>query len=106
MEIEQILKRLAWAREQAGLTQGQAGKLVGLKTAGFSDMERGDSPLTVERFLQLCKVYDVSPVWALTGVNPAFNAQEVAEALQRTKVSIEDFQSIMSTLESSAGLER
>lgn len=76
-----ILARLAYARKQAGLTQAQAGKLIGLSTSGFCDIEVGRNPLTMDRFLELCALYSVNEVWALTGVNPDFDPQWVIEKL-------------------------
>lgn len=79
--VSAVLQRLAHARKQAGLTQAQAGKLIGLSTSGFCDVEVGRNPLTLERFFELCDLYDVNETWALTGVNPDFDPQQVIEKL-------------------------
>ena len=100
--MDEILKRLAEAREQAGLTQAQAGKLIGLSTSGFCDMEKGRSPLTVERMLELCTLYGINSVWALTGVNPFFSAEKTAEMLTKLDATRGEITRIMRILESTA----
>lgn len=79
--LADVLKRLKQAREQAGLTQAQASKLIGLSTSGFCDIEVGRNPLTMARFLELCNLYDISEVWALTGINPDFDPQPIVEMM-------------------------
>ena len=68
-EMEDILERLRLAREQAGLSQGQVAKLLGMESpATISHYESGLRGLHVEMLLKLCEIYDVAPVWVMTGV--------------------------------------
>jgi transcriptional regulator with XRE-family HTH domain len=78
-QIDGIKRRLILARQRAGLSQTQAARLVGFKAASsLSPYEIYDNTVPDLRlFLKLCVVYGVSPVWALTGVNPDFDASEI-----------------------------
>lgn len=74
--IGQIMNRLSLARKRAGLSLAQAAPLVGLKGASsLSPYETGDYVPTLTLFLRMCEIYQVSPVWALLGVNPAFDME-------------------------------
>lgn len=94
-QVNEILERLAHARKHAGLTQSQAGKLIGLSTSGFCDMETGRCTMTLDRFLQLCELFDVDEVWVLTGTNPMFDPQPIINKLGEAH---EDLASILETL--------
>lgn len=98
--MEQVLERLVKARKQAGLSQGQAGQMIGMSASGFCDIEKGRNPLTVERLLVLCEKYEVSETWVLTGTNPNFKADKMLKLIQKTAVAFEDVQSILELLES------
>jgi transcriptional regulator with XRE-family HTH domain len=96
--MDEIMKRLVLARKRAGLSQGQAAKLVGLDFAFvIEEYEAGQGDLTLSRFLKLCDIYGVSPVWALTGVNPDFDAASVLEVMGRVT---EDSAAILDILSS------
>ncbi len=80
-QIAGIKERLILARKRAGLSQGQAAQMVGLGAASsLAQHEVGRSVPTLTLFLRLCEVYGVSPIWALTGVNPEFDATEILRA--------------------------
>lgn len=100
--IEDILKRLAKARELAGLSQGQVAHLLGMESAAtISHYESGLRKLTVIMLLRLCEAYDVSVIWIMTGTNPDFDPTPIMEAASRLKMSAEDFDKIMDMLEMS-----
>jgi transcriptional regulator with XRE-family HTH domain len=82
MSIKEILERLKTARERAGLSCSQANKLIDLPPAYLGLIESGSLALEMETFLKLCEIYDISEVWALTGVNPDFDPASVVEAAQ------------------------
>lgn len=83
MEVLAIRTRLVEARKRAGLSQGQVAVMLGLGGASsFTGYETGKTPLTLNHFLDLCSIYGISPVWALTGINPDFDANEVRKALR------------------------
>lgn len=75
-KVEEIMTRLVLARKRAGLSQAQAGTLLGFggSASSLSQYEIGRSIPNLDLFLRMCEVYSVSPVWALTGINPDFDA--------------------------------
>lgn len=83
VNMEQVLERLVDARKYTGLSQTQAANLIGLAGASsLSDVETGRCKMTLERFIELCYVYNAEPVWVLTGINPKF---DYAAALELAK---------------------
>lgn len=80
----EILARLIIGRKQAGLSQSQVAKMVGVTTSTISDMENNRDnreSLTVSRLLQLVEIYDLSIEWVMTGINPYFDSKEVSKRL-------------------------
>ena len=61
-----IADRLRAAREAAGLTQGQAAKLLGLHRPSVSEIEAGRRKVAADELLQFADIYLVSTAW-LTG---------------------------------------
>ena len=59
--------RLKTAREQAGLTQGQVAKLLGLHRPSVSEMEAGRRGVTTDELAILADTYGVSVNWLLDG---------------------------------------
>jgi len=64
---EAIGARLKSAREQAGLTQGQVAKLLGLHRPSVSEMEAGRRGVSVDELATLAATYGVSVNWLLDG---------------------------------------
>jgi transcriptional regulator with XRE-family HTH domain len=54
------------AREQAGLSQGQVGRLLDVHRPTISEIEAGRRKVNSEELIQFAKIYDVSLEW-LTG---------------------------------------
>ncbi len=105
MTIEQILGRLIRAREQAGLSQSRAAKLIGLSVGStISHYESGARELSVITLLELCKIYDVSVVWVMTGVNPNFTDEQRQQVIDHWAKNIhlatEDLHKTLDLLES------
>lgn len=77
-QVEEIMARLVCARRNAGLSQSQASRLLGFSgtASSLSQHETGRSIPTLDLFLRMCAVYGVSPVWALTGINPEFDVSD------------------------------
>lgn len=63
----EIAARLKAAREQAGLTQGQVAKLLGLHRPSVSEMEAGRRSVSAEELATLADTYGVSVAWLLDG---------------------------------------
>lgn len=62
-----IAARLKAAREQAGLTQGQVAKLLGLHRPSVSEMEAGRRGVSADELATLADTYGVSVPWLLDG---------------------------------------
>jgi len=58
-----IASRLALARKQAGLSQGQVAKLLDLHRPSISELEAGRRNVTAIEIGQLAKIYGVSADW-------------------------------------------
>ena len=55
-----IGKRLKEARIKQGLTQSQAGKLIGLHRPSITETELGRRRVTTEELLEYAKIYDIT----------------------------------------------
>lgn len=97
---EEILKRLAHARAQAGLSQGQAARLTGVEFMLLRGVEDGIIPLSESLFHDMCKVYDISSEWALTGENPNFDRQAWLDQARKQGMGMDDAQRTADLLES------
>ena len=54
------LERLKLLREERGLTQTQAGELLGVKLRQYQRYEHGDFDLSIDGWILLADFYDVS----------------------------------------------
>lgn len=81
-DLAAIRERLVRARNAAGLSQAQVARLMGYTKPVMSFLETGRSELTMIHFLRLCHIYGIAPTWALTGINPDFDAGEVIAAFE------------------------
>lgn len=67
-----VAERLRLAREQAGLSQGQVARMLGLHRPTISEMEAGRRRVTAEESATFARVYEVSVAW-LTGSEDSDN---------------------------------
>jgi transcriptional regulator with XRE-family HTH domain len=58
-----IAARLRAAREQAGLSQGQAAKKLNVQRPTISEIEAGRRKVTAEELPRFAEMYDVSVSW-------------------------------------------
>lgn len=58
-----IASRLRLAREQSGLTQGQAAKLLNIHRPTLSEIEAGRRRVAAEELSNLAKIYGVGISW-------------------------------------------
>ncbi|SRR5579884_412316 len=58
-----IGKRLRLAREQAGLSQGQVAKKLGLHRPSITETEAGRRKASPQELVELARLYDVSIDW-------------------------------------------
>jgi transcriptional regulator with XRE-family HTH domain len=76
-----IPARLRAAREQAGLTQGQVAKMMGVHRPTISEMEAGGRRVRAEELPQLAKIYRVTVSW-LAGDDEAGSDDEQEAKVQ------------------------
>ncbi|MCY2928829.1 MAG: helix-turn-helix transcriptional regulator [Planctomycetota bacterium] len=69
-----IAGRLRLAREQAGLSQGQVAKLLGLHRPTVSEIEAGRRKVSAEELATFAELYDVSVEWLATAASVLDNA--------------------------------
>lgn len=67
LKPDSIAARLRIAREQAGLSQGQVAKLLGIHRPTISEIEAGRRRVAAEELAKLAKMYDVSVSWLTSG---------------------------------------
>ena len=58
-----VAERIREARKQAGLSQGQVAKLMGLHRPSVSEIEAGNRRVSAEEVVTLAKLFDVSVAW-------------------------------------------
>lgn len=105
--VRLILKRLIRARENAGLTQSQVARLLQMQSAStISHYETGERELSVLNMLRLCTLYDISPAWLVTGVNPNFREEQrqqiIDSVADKGKIAMSELHDILDLLESTA----
>ena len=61
--MSSIASRLRLARENAGLSQGQAAKLLSMHRPTISEIEAGRRRVSVEELTLFARIYDVSIPW-------------------------------------------
>ena len=65
------VQRYVQARTQAGLSQGQVARLLGLQCADIAALEGGELDLNEDQMKRFAEVYGVSPTWLGGGEVPA-----------------------------------
>ena len=64
---QRIGQRLRWAREQGGLSQGQAAAKLNLHRPTISQIEAGTRSVKVEEFQKFAELYGVDSQWLMRG---------------------------------------
>jgi transcriptional regulator with XRE-family HTH domain len=59
--------RLRWAREQAGLSQGQVAHRMGMHRPTISQIEAGERNVRIDELDRLAELYGVSREWLVDG---------------------------------------
>lgn len=98
---EPISARLRQAREQAGLSQGQVAKMLGLHRPSVSEMEAGRRKVSAEELAKLAGIYGVRVSW-LTSAQPDEDARREAKlevaARELRKLKPEDLDRLLNLL--------
>lgn len=96
-----IASRLRTARENSGLSQGQAAKLLGIHRPTLSEMEAGRRKVAAEEIAVLAELYGVDIEW-LVDANPKANDSQQEKikmaARELGKLNKEDFNRLLNLL--------
>lgn len=95
----QFIERMKKARKAAGLSASQAATLMQTSPQTINMLESKALPFTILKMLKLCEIYGISPVWALTGVNPAFDREVFIKQMQAQGKSDAMIAEVIETLE-------
>ena len=60
-----IARRLREAREQAGLSQGQSSRLLGMHRPTLSEIEAGRRKVSTDELVKFAELYRVSTAWLI-----------------------------------------
>lgn len=84
--------RLRERREEMGLTQKQAAKLLNISETFYGEMERGNKRLSIERILEVREKMDIDPTWLLTGkvVKPSLVTEMFRECPPEKKETLKN----------------
>ncbi|MCM3747119.1 helix-turn-helix domain-containing protein [Paenibacillus pasadenensis] len=80
-----IGKRIRKAREDKGLTQEALAERLDVSNAYISKIERGRTPINLDRLSELCVVLEETPEYLLSGANSSaqdFLRNEIMEMLE------------------------
>jgi transcriptional regulator with XRE-family HTH domain len=101
-DIATLADRLRLAREQAGLSQGQVAKMMGMHRPTISEMEAGRRRVQAEELNRLAKLYRVAVPWLLgeEGDEDLRDAKARLVARELTKLKNEDLERVMKLLAS------
>ena len=71
-----IANRLRLAREQAGLSQGQVAKQLGMHRPTISEIEAGRRKVSAEELSTFARLYDVSTTWLIDEQSETSDAEQ------------------------------
>src|SRR5436190_1206887 len=80
-EAEQIANRCRTARENAGLTQGQAAKKLGIPRPSLTEAEAGSRKISATELTAMSRIYGVGVAWLAC-------AEETAPDADRDRVEL------------------
>jgi transcriptional regulator with XRE-family HTH domain len=93
-----IAGRLRAAREQAGLSQGQAAKLLGLQRPTVSEIEAGRRRVPAEELAKLAVIYGVSVAWLTVNEPEVPDPAVELAARELAKLKKEDLDTVLQLL--------
>ncbi|QDT66481.1 helix-turn-helix domain-containing protein [Calycomorphotria hydatis] len=92
-----IANRLKSAREQAGLSQGQVAKLVGMHRPTISEIEAGRRSVKAQEVSTFSELYEVSEDWLLSGMEHLTTTIELA-ARELKGLTPDDLNTVLNTI--------
>jgi transcriptional regulator with XRE-family HTH domain len=93
-----IATRLRAAREEAGLSQGQVAKLLGLPRPSISELEAGRRRVSAEELTRLAEIYNVSTSWLMNDDSEVPDPTIELAARELAKLRTEDLDTVLSVL--------
>ena len=93
-----IATRIRAAREQAGLSQGQVAKLLGLQRPSISELEAGRRKVSAEELTQLARIYNVSVSWLMKEESEILDPAVELAARELAKLRKEDLETVLKAL--------
>lgn len=90
--------RIRLAREQAGLSQGQVARQLGIHRPTISEIEAGHRRVSSEELVAFARLYDVEISWLATGAAELPSAAAELAARELAKLSKDDLTTIMRLL--------
>ncbi|NUM53516.1 MAG: helix-turn-helix transcriptional regulator [Candidatus Hydrogenedentes bacterium] len=93
-----LAQRLRLAREQAGLSQGQVAKILGLQRPSISEIEAGRRKVSVDELAQFSTIYDVSVSWLAKNESEVPDPAVELAARELTKLKKEDLDRVLQLL--------
>ncbi len=98
-----LVSRLRLAREQAGLSQGQVAKMLGLHRPSISEIEAGRRKVSTEELTEMAHMYGVSTSWLLndnddTAMSDVDQARVELAARELARLKPEDLDRVLQLL--------
>jgi transcriptional regulator with XRE-family HTH domain len=98
-DVRGLSIKLRQARQEAGLSQGQAAKLLGLHRPTLSNIEAGERKVSAGELKQFADLYKVSVAWLLD--EPAETDSHVRLAARKLRgLSNKDLEAVMRIVDS------
>lgn len=66
LTLDQIKENIATARKQAGITQEEMSKLLGITQPAYSYYEKGEKPIPLNKIQKICSILSI-PAKSLLG---------------------------------------
>ena len=83
--LVEIGDRLRLRREEMGMTQKEAAKLLEMSETFYGEIERGNRRLSIERLLLVRERMDMSLTWLLAGEQPIVIPEGITRQLPEEK---------------------
>jgi transcriptional regulator with XRE-family HTH domain len=93
-----IAARLRAAREQSGLSQGQAAKLLDMQRPTISEIEAGRRKVAAEELASFARIYGVSVSWLANEKSEVADPAAELAARELAKLKPQDFDNVMKLL--------
>lgn len=94
-----LAKRLAAARKQAGLSQGQVAKLLDYQRPTISEIEAGRRRVSAEELPVFARIYGVTISWLTDNSEPRYDPSVELAARELTKLKTEDLNIVLQLLQ-------